>query len=75
MVGFTNCKDKVAQVYQELDLGDILEVEAIPEEEEGEGVAKEETIRTKELVVEGPKLEVVAIKDPEEHATAPEINT
>lgn len=41
LIGFADYMSKVAQAYLELDLGNILADEAVLEEEEEEGVAKE----------------------------------
>lgn len=50
LIGFTDYMSKVAQAYLELDLGNILADEAVLEEEEEEGVAKEQDARIEEPV-------------------------
>lgn len=65
LVRFIDYKDKVAQVYPQLDLSGILVVEVAPKEGKEERTAEEEAIgaqrvATKELeakvaITEGPK--------------------
>lgn len=72
LVAFVDCKDKVAQVYPQLDLSKISVVEVAPKEGEEERVAEEEAVGTEGLAIEGPKVEVVIIEGLEELVTAPE---
>lgn len=54
VVRFNVCKDKVTQACLQLDLSNILIVEAVLEEEE-EGAAKKEATGTEESTIKRPK--------------------
>lgn len=63
LIGFANCKDKVAQTCLELVLSNILAVRAMLKEEE-ERVLKEEGARIEKLVAKGVRPEVTVIEGP-----------
>lgn len=68
---------QVAQAHPQLNLSKIFAVKAMPEaEEEEEGIAKEEVIRTEELaIVKEPEAKIATTEDPEEPTIPSEAQT
>lgn len=69
-VRFTDCKEKVAQAFPQLDLSNISTVQAAPEEEEKEGAVKKEATGTEESTADRLEAEVAATEGPEDPVTA-----